>query len=110
MFPCGRNSPSRPPTETRTNTRNTHQNWQKALEDLNRSIAAEETPQALVLRGRVLACMRRWKPAVDDYDAVLERFPGDSEEARAAREEALTPYVPLPMMSDEDAARLAAGE
>lgn len=54
--------------------------------------------------------MRRWKPAVADYDAVLERWPDSSEEARVAREEALTPYVPLPMMSDEDAARLAAGE
>lgn len=86
------------------------QNWQKALDDLDRSIATEETPQALLLRGRVLACMRRWKPAVNDYDAVLERWPESSGEARAAREEALTPYVPLPMMSDEDAARLAAGE
>ena len=44
-----------------------------------------------------------------DFDAVLEQWPDDVE-ARAAREEALTPYVPLPMMSDEDAARIAAGE
>ena len=45
-----------------------------------------------------------------DFDAVLERWPESSGEARIAREEALAPYVPLPMMSDEDAARLAAGE
>lgn len=77
---------------------------------MDRSIAAKETAEALLLRGRILACMRRWKLAVADYDAVLERWPDRSGEARVAREEALMPYVPLPMMSDEDAARLAAGE
>lgn len=61
------------------------------------------------MRGRVLACMRRWKLAVDDFNSALELDPGNAV-AREALAEALTPYVPLPMMSDEDAARIAAGE
>lgn len=53
--------------------------------------------------------MRKWKPAVADFDAALELDP-ENQAALEGRAEALTPYVPLPMMSDEDAARIAAGE
>ncbi|CAN0454877.1 unnamed protein product [Ectocarpus sp. 12 AP-2014] len=85
------------------------QNWKKALDDLGRSIAIEETAQAYTLRGRVLACMRKWELAVADFDAALELSP-DNTAALEGRAEALIPYVALPMMSDEDRARLAAGE
>lgn len=87
----------------------TKQHWQKALDDLDSSIKAQETAQALSLRGRVLACMRRWNLAVADFNAALELEP-DNPVALEGLAEALTPYVPLPMMSDEDAARIAAGE
>lgn len=61
------------------------------------------------MRGRVFACMRRWKLAVADFNAALELEPANVV-ALEGLAEALTPYVPLPMMSDEDAARIAAGE
>ncbi|CAN0415274.1 unnamed protein product, partial [Ectocarpus sp. 13 AM-2016] len=85
------------------------QNWKKALDDLGRSIAIEETAQGYTLRGRVLACMRKWELAVADFDAALELSP-DNTAALEGRAEALIPYVALPMMSDEDRARLTAGE
>lgn len=53
--------------------------------------------------------MRRWKLAVKDYDAALRLEPGNAV-ALEAKAEALTPYVPLPMLGAEEAARIAAGE
>lgn len=65
--------------------------------------------QALALRGRVLACMRRWKLAIADFDAALEIDPSNAA-ALEGRAETVLPYIPLPMLSEEDAARIAAGE
>lgn len=53
--------------------------------------------------------MRRWKLAVIDYDAALELDPNCTA-ALQGREEALIPYVPLPMLGEEEAARIATGE
>ena len=86
------------------------QNWQKAIDDLNKSIAVRKTMQALTLRGRVYACMRRWKSAVAGYDSALGMDPDTSCYLAAieGKSEAEAPYLPLPMMNDEDAARIIA--
>lgn len=84
------------------------QNWTESVEDLNRSIAAQRTSRAYLLRGRVYACTRQWKLAIKDYDAALELDPG-SRAARQARAEALIPHVPLPMLSQDDAERISSG-
>lgn len=54
-------------------------------------------------------CTRRWKSALDDYDSALQLDPMNvaATEGKADTE---APYVPLPMLSDEDSARIAAGE
>lgn len=104
LHPANRYIPCRAITNERTS-----QNWQKALDDLGRSIETRETAQAFSLRGRVHACMRRWDDALADYNAALALDPSNAA-ALEGRAEALTPYVPLPMMSDEDAARMAAGK
>lgn len=44
-----------------------------------------------------------------DYDAALELEP-ENAAAVAGRTEALIPYMPLPMLGEEEAARIAAGE
>lgn len=53
--------------------------------------------------------MRRWDDALADYNAALALDP-ENAAALEGRAEALAPYVALPMMSDDDAARMAAGQ
>ncbi len=44
---------------------------EKALEDLNRSVQLEESPEALFERGQVQASLGQWQKAIDDYTRFL---------------------------------------
>ena len=94
-------------TASRTNM--TGQKWQRAIDDLSQSLTVHETAHAFSLRGRVHACRRQWKSALGDYDSALQLDPMNAAAAEG-KAEAEAPYVPLPMLSDEDASRIAPGE
>lgn len=87
----------------------THQKWRRAIDDLSQSLAVHKTAQAFSLRGRVHACKRQWKSALDDYDSALKLDPANAAAAEG-KAEVEAPYVPLPMLSYEDAARITAAE